>query len=124
MVKRLSLINGIPRMTDIEIYDDFIDIVSSGASGENQINLADAETGDSITLPNKGTYEENNLEVWLNGDLLDEITDYNFVTPDPATWQVGSNTDGEVTTTTKYTKIALTFDTIVGDRIRFRVDRS
>ncbi len=109
MGKFLRLINGIPRMVDESgtptIYDDYLDVVTSGASGANEINVADSETGDPITLPNGGTYEGDELEVYLNGNRLEDVVDYN--------WQ-GSGTR---------TQIAFTFDLAVGDRVRFRVDR-
>lgn len=94
-------------MVEVEptIYDDYLVVVASGASGDNEINLADAETSDVITLPNGGTYEGDELETYLNGNRLEDVTDY--------TWQ-GSGTR---------TQIAFTFDLEVGDRVRFRVDR-
>lgn len=109
MAKKLALINGIPKMTDESaspaIYDDYIDIVSSGASGENELN-GPISAGVSITLPNSGTYEADELEIWLGGQRLEDVLDYTYV---------GSGTR---------TQVAFTFDLEVGDRIRFRVDRA
>lgn len=107
---KLALINGLPRMTAEsaalpDIYDDYLTVVSSGASGANEINLADAEAGDNITLPNSGSYEGDDLEVYLNGNLLDVVFDYNYV---------GTGTR---------TQITLTFDAAVDDVIRFRKTR-
>lgn len=108
---KLELINKLPRMTAESasgptIYDDYLVVVQSGASGANEINLADVEAGDPITLPNSGTYEGNELEVYFNNTRLEDVVDYN--------WE-GSGTR---------TQISLTFDAHVGDRIRFRVDRT
>ena len=109
MAKKLALVNGLPRMIDESgsptIYDDYLKVVSSGASGENEINLADVETGDLITLPNSGTYEGDELELYLNTDRLHDVFDYNYV---------GSGTR---------TQVSMTFDLEVGDLLRFRVDR-
>jgi len=109
MAKKLALVNGIPRMTEESsaptIYDEHIDVVASGASGDNQINEASATTGSPITLPNSGTYEGQELEVYINGNRVEDVVDYNFV---------GSGTK---------TQVSFTFDLEVDDRIRFRVDR-
>lgn len=107
---KLALINGIPRMTAESgspiIYDEYLDVVVSGASGPNQINQASATTGTSITLPVSGTYIGLELEVYLNGTRVEDVIDYNFV---------GSGTK---------TQVAFTFDLVASDRVRFRVDRS
>lgn len=109
MGKFLRIVNGIPRQVEESgtptIYDDHLVVVESGASGPNEINVADAETGDPITLPNSGTYEANELEVYLNGNRIEDVVDYNWL---------GSGTR---------TQVAFTFDLAAGDRIRFRVDR-
>lgn len=109
MGKMLRLVNGIPRMVDESasptIYDDYLLVKISGASGPNEINESDAQTGDEIALSNSGTYESAELEVRLNGQRLRPVNDYNYV---------GSGTR---------TKISMTFDLIAGDRIDFRVDR-
>jgi len=109
MGKFLRIVNGIPRMVEESgtppIYDDYLDVVQSGASGANEINVSDGETGDPVTLPNGGTYEGDELEVYLNGNRLEDVADYNWL---------GSGTR---------TQLAFTFDLEVGDRVRFRVDR-
>ena len=108
MGKVLRLINGIARHVDESasptIYDDYIDIVESGASGENQLN-GPITAGTSITLPNSGTYDSANLEVYLNDIRLEDIEDYTYVG------------------TTPRTQVQFTFELTVLDRIRFRVDR-
>ncbi len=110
MAKKLALTNGLPRMVDESsaptIYDDYLTVVASGASGSNEINEADAETGDNITLPNSGSYEADELEVYLNTNRMHDVFDYNYV---------GSGTR---------TQITMTFGLVAGDVIRFRVDRS
>ena len=109
MAKKLTLVNGIPRMVDESaspaIYDEYIDIVISGASGDNQLN-GPISAGVGVSLPDSGTYESHELEVYLSGQRLEDIIDYAYVGPS------GTRTD-----------VAFTFDLEVGDRIRFRVDR-
>jgi len=110
MAKKLSLVNGIPKMTDESatlpaIYDEYIDILSSGASGDNQLN-GPIDAGTNITLPNSGTYDSIELLVYLSGQRLEDVIDYTYV---------GSGVR---------TQIAFTFDLEVGDRIRFRIDRN
>jgi hypothetical protein len=106
---KLALVNGLPRMVaesgSPTIYDDYLKVVLSGASGANEINLADVQTGDEITLPNSGTYESDELEIYLNGKRIDDVFDFNYV---------GSGTR---------TQVAMTFDLEVDDVLRFRVDR-
>ena len=103
------MVNGLPRMTNESasptIYDEAIVVVLSGASGDNEINLVDAETGDPITLPNSGTYEGEELQVFLNGNRVEDVIDYNWL--DSGT----------------RTQIAFTFDLEVEDRVRFYIDR-
>jgi hypothetical protein len=108
---KLQLVNKLPRMTAESssgptIYDEYLTVVSSGASGDHEINVADAEAGDSITLPLSGTYEGDELEIYYNNTRLEDVVDYNWV---------GSGTR---------TQISLTFNAKTGDRIRFRVDRN
>ena len=109
MAKKLALVNGIPRMIDESasptIYDDYIDIVTSGASGPNQLNESSVTAGTPITLPNSGTYMGLELEVYFNGTRIEDVLDYNFV---------GSGTR---------TQVSFTFDLKATDRIRFRTDR-
>lgn len=72
------------------IYDQAIDVVATITTGTN------------VTLPASGTYDSQELEVYLNGQVLDDVTDYNFVGSPPRT------------------QVAFTFDLVAGDRIRFR----
>jgi len=94
MGKFLRLSNGVPRSFDesssVTIYDQAIDVGSI------------ITTGTAVTLPASGTYDSQELEVYLNGQVLDDVTDYNFVGTVPRT------------------QVAFTFQLEVGDRIRFR----
>jgi len=109
MGKKLQLVNGIPKMIDESatppIYDEYIDVVSSGAVGSHELN-GPIDAGTPITLPNSGTYISEELEVYIGGQRLEDFVDYNYV---------GAGTR---------TQISMTFDLEVTDRIRFRVDRS
>lgn len=104
----LRLSNGIPRSfneaSSVTIYDEELEVVQSGA-GAGEINVADAETGDPITLPSGQTYEDDELEIYLNGQRAGVLSDYNYVGGIPRT------------------QISFTFDLVVGDVIRFRIDR-
>ena len=94
MGKFLRLIAGVPRQFDeagsSTIYDESITIASP------------VVTGTPVTLPASGTYDSQELEVYFNGQVLDDVADYNFVGSPPRT------------------QVAFTFDLVVGDRIRFR----
>jgi hypothetical protein len=72
------------------IYDEIIAVGST------------ITTGTAITLPNSQTYTDVELEVYLNGQLLEDVSDYNYVGIAPRT------------------QIQMTFDLIAGDRLRFR----
>ncbi len=94
MGKFLRLIGGLPRQADegsaSAIYDESVTIASP------------VTTGDDYTLPNSGSYEGEELEIFLDGQVLDSGVDYNFV---------GSGVK---------TQVEFTFDLLVGDRLRFR----
>ena len=94
MGKFLRLTNGVPRSFDeassTPIYDESIDVVSI------------ITTGTPVTLPSGGTYDSQELEVYFNGQVLDDVTDYNFVGSAPRT------------------QVAFTFQLEIGDKIRFR----
>ncbi len=95
MAKKLALVNGLPRMIDESasptIYDESVDLASNVTSGSN------------YTLPSGGTYEGEELEVYLDGQVLDSGADFNFVGAGPTR-----------------TQVAFTFDLYIGDRLRFR----
>ena len=94
MGKFLRLSNGVARSFDeastTTIYDQSIDVASP------------ITTGTPVTLPASGTYYSQELEVYFNGQVLDDVTDYNFVGSPPRT------------------QVAFTFDLVIGDKIRFR----
>jgi len=109
MSKKLALVGGLPRMVEESatptIYDEYLLVVSGTPQNSNEINVEDAGTGDPITLPNSGEYSGEELIVYLNGNRISDVFDYNYV---------GSGTR---------TQISLTFDLMVGDVLRFRKDR-
>ncbi len=94
MGKFLRLSNGVARSFDeastTPIYDESIDVDSI------------ITTGTPVTLPASGTYDSQELEVYFNGQVLDDVTDYNFVGIAPRT------------------QVAFTFQLEIGDKIRFR----
>lgn len=105
MAKKLALVLGIPRMTEESaspiIYDETLRVVSSGA-GVGEIN-GPITAGTPVTLPDSKTYIGDELELYLDGDRLVPIFDYNY--------------DSSTT-------IAFTFEIKPGDVLRFRIDRS
>ena len=76
------------------IYDESIDVSSA------------ITTGTPISLPSAQAYDDDELEVWLNGKKIEHIYDYNY--------------EG---VTVPRTQVSFTFDLEIGDRIRFRIDR-
>lgn len=114
MANALALVNGVPRQAVIPgtslIYDQSITVVASGA-GANQIN-GPVTTGTAITLPSSGSYTLNtnsvaNIQVYLNGDRLEQVFDW--------------STSGAGPT---FTAIQLTFGLVVGDRLDIRSERT
>lgn len=102
---KLELVNGIPRMqpeaANPAIYDETIEIVSSGAT-TGQLN-GPITAGTPVTLPNSRTYVGDELEVYLDGDRLKPVFDYNY---------------------NSSTTVTFTFELKAGDVIRFRIDRN
>lgn len=98
MGKFLRLVNGVPRMQDeassVTIYDEEIEL------------SATLTTGNPLTLPSSGTYNSDELEVYLNGQRLNSVVDYNYYGSVPRT------------------AVSFTFDLVDGYKVRFRVDRS
>jgi hypothetical protein len=105
MAKKLQLVDGIPRMVEesssIVIYDQTLLVVASGA-GAGEIN-GPITAGAPVTLPGGQSYTSNELEVYLKTDRLIPVFDYNF---------------------NSSTTITFTFQLIVSDVIRFRIDRT
>jgi hypothetical protein len=90
----LTIVNGYPRLVpeagSSAIYDQSVVLVSP------------VSTGTPYTLPASGNYVGDELEVYLDGQVLDSGSDFTFV---------GSGTKTQVT---------FTFDLLAGDNIRFR----
>lgn len=97
MGKFLRLIGGVPRLADeaagVAIYDETYSVGGT------------ITTGTPITLPSSGTYNSDELEVRLNGQRLESVVDYNYVSTPPRT------------------QVSFTFDLVLGDSVNFRVDR-
>lgn len=115
MAVALALVNGVPRQQTIPgtslIYDQSVAIVVSGASPPISLN-GPVTTGTAVTLPASGSYTLNvnsvpNLNVYLNGDRLESVIDW--------------NTSGAGPT---YTAVQFTFNLVAGDRIDFRMERT
>ena len=81
-------VEGVPT----QIYDEVI-VYNSTLS-----------TGTPITLPNGKDFNGDDLEVYLRGQYMEPLIDYNYVGTAP------------------YTQIAMTFDLIATDRLRLRID--
>ena len=86
------------------IYDEYITIVASGATGENQLD-GPISASTPISLPNSGIYTGAELEIYLSGQRLEDTIDYIYVSS-------GSRT-----------QVMFTFSLEINDRIRFRTDR-
>ena len=97
MAKFLRLSGGVPRSFDeagaIPIYDESFEV------------NATINTGSPVTLPASGTYDSDELEVYLNGQRLEQLMDYNYEGSPPRT------------------QVSFTFDLVEGDMVRFRRDR-
>ena len=95
----LRLSNGIPRTfpesASLPIFDETITIGAGGVT-----------TGTLVTLPSSQTYSGEELELYLNGQRIDSVIDYNF--------------EGSI----PRTQISFTFDLVEGDLLRFRIDRA
>lgn len=104
MGKFLRLVNGVPRSyaeaNGAPIYDESIILVDSNP-GPGEM-LGPIGTGVLISLPLGESYIAEELEVYLNGQRLEDVVDFNF---------------------SSSTQVAFTFDLVINDRIRFRKDR-
>jgi len=97
MAKKLALVNGVPRMVDESssptIYDETMVIAST------------ITTGTEVVLPNSGTYDSRELEIYFNGVRIGQPGEYEYVGTVPRT------------------RIIFTFDLVPTDVVRFRIDR-
>lgn len=91
----LRISNGYARLLaeagNTTIYDESVTLASNVTSGSN------------YTLPNSGSYQGEELEIMLDGQVLDSGADYSFVGAGPTR-----------------TQVSFTFDLIIGDNLRFR----
>lgn len=97
MGKFLRLVNGIPRSIaegSAPIYDESVNISVTVTAGT------------PYTLPNSGDYEGEELEIFLNGQVLDSGEDFTFEGAGPTR-----------------TQVSFTFDLLAPDRLRFRKTR-
>jgi hypothetical protein len=112
----LVLVNGVPRQQAITvsqplIYDQSVQVVASGATPPSSI-AGPITAGTAVTLPSSGSYTLNtnsiaNLQVYLNGDRLEQTFDW-------TTSGSGPN----------YTAVQFTFQLNVLDRVDFRIERT
>ena len=79
----------------VSIYDQEVTIGGSGLA-----------TGSPLSLPASQTYTGDELDLYLNGQFIDSVLDYNYY---------GSGAP--------YTQVSFTFDLLDTDRIRFHIDR-
>lgn len=94
MAKYMTIESGIPKMRDT---------ASAIYTGDYDV-LATIDANTPITLPSSKTYTSSELRVYLNGQLMDVVTDYNYVGSPPRT------------------QISFVFDLVEGDSILFRID--
>lgn len=109
MANALAMVNGVPRATIsaapyIAAYSANLTVVASGAT-TGQIN-GPVNAGVSVTLPNSQTYNSTELDLFLNGQKLENVIDYTYVGSAPRT------------------QVQFTFQLVVGDVLEFRIDRS
>lgn len=104
----LRLSNGIGRSfaesSSIAIYDQVITIVSGTAANGNQVQ-GPVSSGTAVTLPLARTYTGFELELFLNGQALETVLDYNTVGVTP------------------FSQVSFTFGLVVGDTLSFRIYR-
>lgn len=85
------------------IYDESLKVVS-GTPGAEEI-AGPINAGVHITLPGSKTYDSAELRVYMNGQLLESVLDYTYEGVAPRT------------------ELSFTFQLVIGDVIRFIIDR-
>jgi hypothetical protein len=109
MASFITVISGIPTLQTesaaATIYNETLTVVS-GTPGTNEVQ-GPVTTGTAVTLPQSGTYTQDELEIRLNGVRLEEVVDYQIIGASPPR-----------------TQVQFTFDLVVGDQLVFRVDRA
>jgi hypothetical protein len=92
MSKVLRLINGIPRFQDLAL-----------TVLNEQLTVGGLTTASTpVTIPNSGAYTGSDLEVYLNGQRLNVVEDFNYVSSPPRT------------------QVTFVFDLLQGDIVVFR----
>ena len=88
---KVEIINGIPHTVSdaVTTYD------------QTYVAVGTVTSGTAVTLPSSGTYDSVELEVYLDGTLLERTSDYNYVGVVPRT------------------QVTFTFDLELDDHIRF-----
>jgi hypothetical protein len=108
MARVTRIISGVLRSFDESslptIYDETLTLVVS-APGAGEI-IGPITTGTSVTLPNSGTYDSTELEIYFEGQKLTSVNDYTYVGVVPRT------------------QVQFTFDLLVGDMLEFRKNRN
>jgi hypothetical protein len=92
MSKVLRLVNGIPR------YQDAVNTVMNEQLSVGGTIVA----GTNVTIPNSGNYTGAELEIYLNGQRLNVVEDFNYVGSPPRT------------------QVTFVFNLIAGDLVVFR----
>lgn len=95
-MRNLQIVNGVARGVTVaaSIYEQTVTVGPGGIS-----------TGTPVTLPSAETYDSTELTVRLNGQLLENVIDYQY--------------EGTV----PRTQVSFTFDLVEGDRIVFRKEQ-
>lgn len=94
----LRITNGYPRL--------FSEAASTAIYDQTVLISTIVTSGTSYTLPAAGTYQGYELEIMLDGQVLDPGPDYSFVGAGPTR-----------------TQVQFTFDLLSGDNLRFRIIR-
>jgi hypothetical protein len=106
----LRLVNGVQRSfnesSTLPIYDQQLTIVSGAPANSNQMT-GPVTAGTSVTLPVSGSYSAAELQVELNGQGIEPVSDYVYV---------GSGS--------AKTQVQFTFALVVGDVVDFRIIRA
>ena len=96
----LKLVNGVPRMMPVgSAYDESITIVASGGDGTDTVN-GPVPASTPLTLPASGTYGLSgsipSLTIFLNGQKLEYVTDWNTSGSGPAYSQFTATQDLQI----------------------------
>ena len=98
MSRAITIVSGIPRLRGVyastpQVYDTSIVVGGGGITA-----------GTPIELPNNQTYTDLDLQVFLNGSAMTPVVDWGTVGGTPRS------------------SIAMTFDLVEGDQLRYRID--